>query len=393
MGQLIIKVTPTSSSVLVVQPGGSATYTYTIQWSQAPSSDGKPITLQPVSVSFGVISVPPGVSVTFSPAALSMGVFGGQASCRVQFNAAADAADLGPTDSGFWMSFNDGPQNGVPIELTVGKGSLIQFSSVFNGSLTISHANFSVGPQNIPAGQATLSEKLTFAFTQQFNQEGPIDKFSVSVSGVSSLTFPVTFHGNSDVITASVSGLGGTYTPATGFMDLTAGFSVNDTSGVVSPEGQSLFFDVSTNNSLTAQNAGIGATGSAVNSQGLGSMTLVGGPQPLGLAYSVAGVTLTGSASLGLVLTGTFSNPPPGPPAPPTLTLPNFVGRSMTTVTSMLSSLGLGAIVTNKDTLIAKDLNTVLAQIPAAGTVVQIGSTVNLTVGVASPSGGNGGNR
>jgi hypothetical protein len=387
MSQLAITVTPTSTNVFVVQPGGSATYTFEIKWSPPPGDVA--ILPHPVNVTFGVLQAIPGVSVVFSPPSLSLGIAGGEASCKVGISVASNAGNVGPVDAGFWMSFGDGPHEGVPIELTIGQGTgLIEFSSVFNGSLTISNAAFNVGPAGIPANQFMTAQGLTFSFVQQSMPTGtPIaGEFDVAVTGLSSFVATI----QSDVLTANTICITGTYSQATGLLDLSCcAFSVSDIQGVLSPNQQTIQFDFSTENSITVQNAGLQAKGSRVNNQGLGTMTLVGGPTALSLSKDGFG----GQAPLGIVLTGTFSGQVVGPNPPSrqqTVNVPNVTGKKLTIAESTLSSLGFNYLVTNVPTTNPAAIGVVLSQSPLAGTPEPKGSTVDLKSGVSRGAGGNG---
>jgi hypothetical protein len=102
---------------------------------------------------------------------------------------------------------------------------------------------------------------------------------------------------------------------------------------------------------------------------------------------------LMGSNPLGLVLVATLAQQnqsadstgiaPTGQPAPELVVVPNVSRKSFDEVTSMLTDIGLVAVRTS--VLCDKPIGDVLETVPAAGSLAQPGSSVQVAVSIGKP--------
>lgn len=93
-----------------------------------------------------------------------------------------------------------------------------------------------------------------------------------------------------------------------------------------------------------------------------------------------AGTSVTSGSSVNLVVSSGAA------PAPTTVTVPNVVGDTQTTATTVITGAGLvvGTVTTQSSTTVAS--GNVISESPAAGTKVNKGSAVNLVVSSGAPS-------
>lgn len=311
-----ISITPTSSAVLNIQPGGAAaSITFQVKWSEPDGS------IHSIPITFGA-SLPEGVSATFSPAKLSLTPAGGSASITATLHAAKNAPSThGPAYSSISLNIPGTPARGslgFNFYLTVGASvPLAQYEVSFTGNLIISNGAFNVADTPVPAFvDPPLSETWQFVFSQIPGPQGPTSTYSVSVTAAP-LSLMVNADGG-DTITATPSSIGGTYDSSTGLLDLTVALAVSDTRQFVgsaaSPQPFQFDFSTSPLRIITAAQTGQNATGSplTLDVAGLATMTLVGsGPLQVNPGFPFSST----DATLGFSMTGQLS--PSGLPALP----------------------------------------------------------------------------
>ncbi len=166
-----------NSNVISVQPGGSAVFRFQVVWS--PPSGGDPVA--PVHALVGTFStsppgslltgLPTGVTASITPSRISMDPGGGSAWCSVTYHAASNAPSTnGPAGTNVLLNISGSSQTlSAVVQLTVGPpGVLNQFTTLFSGTLTISHLNPSQAPISLPP-PANTSIAQTYEPLAKFN--------------------------------------------------------------------------------------------------------------------------------------------------------------------------------------------------------------------------------
>jgi len=172
--------------------------------------------------------------------------------------------------------------------------------SRFAGQLTISNTKV--------AGLKTFSAALTFTFVELDQVHFP-GIWSVSVAGATPETFPVAEGIFSDTVTATPGPFNGAYNARTGAMTLSLQVDFTDTGGHLPSHAEPVMFDLATNQTLSAAQTGMDASGSPLNRNG--DLALVGSA-----TMSVHVLFSTVTFTLGVKLSGTLAAPIPPVPAP-----------------------------------------------------------------------------